>query len=163
MRNMAKEKLSSKKRWAEKMKKPAAPVVEVLDEAKGPAYPAGRMLIPTPVAVDAIVRTIPKGELMTTYKLRKILARTYDADYACPLTTGIFLRIAAEHANEQTVEGVKDVCPFWRVVRDDGSLIDKLPGGIEHQAALLEKEGYTFIPKGKKNLRVKNFEEYLVA
>jgi len=154
-------KFTTKKPWAEKMKHPAEPVIEVLNEQKGPIYPAGRMLIPTPMAIDEIVKTIPKGELMTSGKLRAILADKFEADYACPMTTGIFLRIAAEYANEQMNNGVKKVTPFWRVIRDDGSLIDKLPGGIEHQAELLEKEGFTFIPKGKSNLRVKGFEEYI--
>jgi alkylated DNA nucleotide flippase Atl1 len=154
-------KFTTKKPWAEKMKHPAEPVIEVLNEQKGPIYPAGRMLIATPMVIDEIIKTIPKGELMTSGKLRAMLADKFEADYACPMTTGIFLRIAAEYANEQMNNGVKKVTPFWRVIRDDGSLIDKLPGGIEHQAELLEKEGFTFVPKGKSNLRVKDFENYL--
>lgn len=154
-------KFTTTKPWAEKMKHPAEPVIEVLNEQKGSAYPAGRMLIGTPMAIDEIVKGIPKGELMTAGKLRAIMAEKFDADYACPMTTGIFLRIAAEYANEQMNNGVKCVTPFWRVIRDDGSLIDKLPGGIEHQAELLAKEGFTFIPKGKTNLRIKNFEDFI--
>jgi alkylated DNA nucleotide flippase Atl1 len=154
-------KFTTKKPWAEKMQHPAEPVIEVLNEQKGPAYPAGRMLIGTPMAIDEIVKGIPKGDLMTAGKLRAIMADKFDADYACPMTTGIFLRIAAEYANEQMNKGVKNVTPFWRVIRDDGSLIDKLPGGIEHQAELLAKEGFTFIPKGKNNVRVKAFENYI--
>jgi alkylated DNA nucleotide flippase Atl1 len=119
------------------------------------------MLIGTPMAIDEIVKGIPKGELMTAGKLRAIMADKFDADYACPMTTGIFLRIAAEYANEQMNNGVKNVTPFWRVIRDDGSLIDKLPGGIEHQAELLAKEGFTFVPKGKSNVRVEAFENYI--
>lgn len=154
-------KFTSRIPWAEKMKKPAEPFVEVIANSTSKTYPDGRMLIPTPMAIDDIVKTIPKGELMTSGKLRAMLADKFEADYACPMTTGIFLRIAAEYANEQMNNGVKKVTPFWRVIRDDGSLIDKLPGGIEHQAELLEKEGFTFIPKGKSNLRVKDFENYL--
>ena len=154
-------KFTTTKPWAEKMKHPAEPVIEVLNEQKGSAYPAGRMLIGTPMAIDEIVKCIPKGELMTAGKLRAIMAEKFDADYACPMTTGIFLRIAAEYANEQMNNGVKSVTPFWRVIRDDGSLIDKLPGGIEHQAELLAKEGFTFVPKGKSNIRVKAFENYI--
>lgn len=160
---MAKTSLKSRTPWAEKMKKPAQCVVEILTEDKSKAYPAGRMLIPTPKAVDAIVSTIPKGELLTTDRLRKILAAQNNADYTCPLTTGIFLRIAAEYAEEQLAGGAKNVSPYWRVIRDDGSLIDKLPGGVEHQAELLGNEGFTFIPKGKKNLRVMGFEEHLTS
>jgi hypothetical protein len=154
-------KFTSRIPWAEKMKRPEHPEIIVLDEDKSAAYPAGKMLIPSPVAIDDIVKTIPKGELITSGKLRSKLAAQFDADYACPMTTGIFLRIAAEYANEQMNNGMKSVTPFWRVIRDDGSLIDKLPGGIEHQAELLAKEGFTFVPKGKNNLRVKNWQEYI--
>lgn len=156
-------KFKSRTPWAEKMKKPAAPYIEVIAEQKSKAYPAGKMLIPTPVAVDDIVRSIPKGELLNTQHLRQILAEKFDADYACPMTTGIFLRIAAEYAEEQRSEGVKNITPYWRVIRDDGSLIEKLPGGIQHQAELLAKEGFTFQPKGSKNLRVKGFEKHLYS
>jgi len=155
-------KIKSSTHWAEKMKKPAAPVVEVLEEQKGPIYPPGRMLIATPVAIDEVIRTIPKGELLTSSKLRNKLAAMYNADYACPMTTGIFLRIVGEYAEEQRTSGVKDIAPYWRVVRDDGSLIDKLPGGINHQAALLANEGFTFKPKGKNNLLVKDFTLHLL-
>ncbi len=158
---MANSKIKSSTHWADKMKKPAAPFVEVVEEQKGPVYPPGRMLIATPIAIDDIVRTIPKGELLTSGKLRNMLAAKYDADYACPMTTGIFLRIAAEYAEEQRSGGVKNITPYWRVIRDDGSLIDKLPGGVTHQAELLAKEGFTFQPKGKNNLRVKDFALHL--
>lgn len=154
-------KFTTKKPWAEKMKHPAQPVIEVVANSISKTYPEGRMLIATPMVIDEVVKGIPKGELMTSGRLRSILADKFNADYACPMTTGIFLRIAAEYANEQMENGVKNVTPFWRVIRDDGSLIDKLPGGIEHQAELLEKEGYTFVPKGKNNLRVKGFENYI--
>lgn len=160
---MSKGNFKSRTPWAEKMKKPAHCTVEVLAESKSATYPAGRMLIPTPIAIDKIVRTIPKGELLTTDRLRKILAADNNADYTCPLTTGIFLRIAAEYAEEQKQNGVQNVSPYWRVIRDDGSLIDKLPGGVEHQAELLANEGFTFMPKGKKNLRVKGFENHLAS
>jgi alkylated DNA nucleotide flippase Atl1 len=38
--------------------------------------------------------------------------------------------------------GREDITPYWRVVRDDGSLNEKFPGGVEAQATRLKEEGY---------------------
>ena len=51
----------------------------------------------------------------------------------------------------------------WRVIKADGSLNEKFPGGVAAQAARLEKEGHTIEPgKDKKPPRVKDFEKSLV-
>ncbi|MBM3347843.1 MAG: hypothetical protein FJY55_15320 [Betaproteobacteria bacterium] len=62
-------------------------------------------------------------------QLRAALAKTYAADGACPLTTGIFCRIAAEHAYEQFQMGAKRVAPFWRVIDPASPLARKLSCG----------------------------------
>ncbi len=145
-------KLKSRTSWAEKMNKPAQ--VQIIDmlEAKGKIWPAGRMLISTPKEVAAIVGNIAYGETMTLSELRNTLADRHHADYACPLTTSIFLRIVAEATEEARALGKSELVPYWRVVRDDRSLIDKLPEGVEGQATLLRKEGHTITQKGKKLL-----------
>ena len=43
--------------------------------------------------------------------------------------------------------------PFWRTLKKDGELNSKYPGGIEYQKEMLEKEGHTFITRGRKNIR----------
>lgn len=86
---------------------------------------------------------------MTIGQLRENLAMLYQADYTCPLTTGIFLRIVAEAVNE---EGRTDV-PYWRVVKNDGSFFDKFPGGVDAQQAKLDLEGLPMTTT--KNGRVK--------
>src|SRR6266850_2892557 len=58
----------------------------------------GRMLVPRPLDVDAEMRRVRKGRLTTVSCLRARLAQRAGADHACPLTTGIFMRIAAEAA-----------------------------------------------------------------
>ena len=51
-----------------------------------------------------------------------------------------------------------------RVVKDDGSLNPKFPGGAEAHASRLQAEGYMILPgKGKKPPRVANFEARLMA
>ncbi len=49
------------------------------------------------------------------------------------------------------------------MLRADGSLNEKFPGGVDAQAAHLREEGHTIEPgKGKKPPKVKDFEGALV-
>jgi hypothetical protein len=114
------------------------PIVKTLTSPKGSNYPAGRMLIASPTVIAAVLQHVPRGRVLTSSALRAALAQAYDADYTCPMTTGIFLRMAAESAD---VAGAGDAVPWWRVVRDDGGLNDKLPGGAAGQARRLAREG----------------------
>ncbi|MCJ7667951.1 MAG: MGMT family protein [Anaerolineae bacterium] len=128
----------------------------VVDDPRG----QGKMLIPKPLDVDALMRKVQRGKLATVTQIRERLARDFNADFTCPLTTGIFIRIAAEVAAEENLnEGKKRINPYWRVIKADGSLNEKFPGGTEAQAARLIEEGHTILPgKGKKPPRVKEFE-----
>ena len=56
---------------------------------------------------------------------------------------------AAEAAAEDIRAGKSRVTPWWRVVRDDGSLFEKLPGGPAAQAEHLEAEGHEIHNSGK--------------
>ena len=103
----------------------------------------GKMLIPCPTDVDALIRKVPSGNVVTQAQLRDKLARAAGAEVACPITTGIFVRIVAEAAAEDIRAGKARVTPYWRVVRDDGRLLEKLPGGAAEQARHLEAEGHT--------------------
>jgi alkylated DNA nucleotide flippase Atl1 len=116
------------------------------------------MLIASPTAITAILRHIPKGRVLKSGDLRTALAAAYEADYTCPMTTGIFLRMAAESAD---AAGAGDAVPWWRVVRDDGGLNDKLPGGSARQARQLRKEGVEI--SSAKRPRVATLEAYAWA
>lgn len=124
----------------------------------------GTMLIPRPIDVDAAMRRVRKGKLMTQSQLRDILAKAAGADSACPLTTGIFVRIAAEAAEEDRRAGKKRITPYWRTIKDDGSLNEKFPGGAEAQAANLRQEGLDIrAGKAGKKLRVSDFMSHLIT
>ena len=124
-----------------------------------------QILIPDPREVDRLVRSIPKGRLMTIGELRDRLGRLAGADTACPLTTGIFLRIVAEAAEEDRQAGKKRVTPYWRVVENDGRLRQRIPGGAEAQAKRLREEGLSIKKTtGKKtSYRVEEYERHLVS
>ncbi|GAI99618.1 unnamed protein product, partial [marine sediment metagenome] len=60
--------------------------------------------------------------------------------------------------------GEKDITPYWRTLKTDGSLNEKYPGGVESQAAYLREEGHTIEPgKGKKPPKIKDFEKVLIG
>lgn len=129
-----------------------APMVKRLGKALGSQFPAGAMLIASPLAVAEAVEQVPAGRVITMGGLRAQLAERYGAEYTCPLTTGIFLRIAAEAAVEEGDGGRQT--PYWRVVRDDGRLLDKLPGGAAAQAKLLLAEGVACRAAGAQGWRL---------
>ena len=109
------------------------------------------------------MRQIERGRLITDSQIRERLAKDFHANITCPMTTGIFIHIAAEAAEEDLSRGEKQVTPYWRVIKSDGSLNEKFPGGVEAQAERLKEEGHTIEPgKGKKPPRVKDFEQFLV-
>jgi hypothetical protein len=142
-------KKSEKKSWKEKLVEESPSHGKIV-----------KILIPKPLDVDSLIRTVPEGKLVTDKQIREKLANEYEADATCSKVTGIFVRIAAEAAEEDLQAGITKIAPYWRVLAKDGSLKPKFPGGIEHQKELLEKEGHTIIQKGKKFL-VLNFEEQL--
>ncbi len=107
------------------------------------------MVVPAPVDVDAVMRTVPRGDVITTAGIRGILAARYGTDVCCPLTTGIFTWIAAHAAEEEREAGQLLTTPWWRTLKSGGLLNPKFPGGVEHQKQLLEEEGLHVVAKGK--------------
>ena len=131
-----KNKFRSRVPWREKMKKPQEPkLVQVPPRMS--QFGKGLMLIPTPKLVDETVRQIARGRLVTVGEIRRKLAADFAADVTCPLTTGIFIRIVAEASEEDRANGRKRVAPYWRVIKDDGSLNPKFPGGVQLQTRYL--------------------------
>ncbi len=157
--------MARKKSWREKLyDSKDLPKIVKSDDKKCKRWgmkEGDTMVVPAPIEVDEIMKKIPKGKLITINEIRKILAKKHNATIACPLTTGIFVRIAAEAAVEAEQEGEKNITPYWRTLKAGGVLNEKYPGGIEKQKKLLEDEGHKIIQKGKKFLVV-DFEKKLV-
>jgi hypothetical protein len=103
----------------------------------------GSMVISTPAEVDAIIRNVGCGEVVTLDDIRQALARRHQATVACPVSTAIFINMAARAAEERRTRGesADSLTPWWRVLKKGGLLNPKLPGGIERQTALLAAEG----------------------
>lgn len=151
-----------KKTWREKFDMKQEPVIKLPPKNWIEKYGGEKMLIATPLLIDRFIRQIPKGKLITVGKIRSEMARQYQADFTCPLTTGIFVKIVAEVAEEDRKNGKTDIAPYWRIIKDDGTVNPKFPGGVEKQAENLRKEEFEIERKGKTKLRVKNFESFLL-
>lgn len=156
------QKFKSKKSWREKLEKEEPPKIVDIIPLWQKSMGKGKMVIANAKLVDELARKIPKGKLSTVGLMRERFAKDFKVKTACPLTTGIFLRISAETAEEDKSKGAKKITPYWRVVKDDGSLNPKFPGGINQQANYLESEGFNIVfSKNKKSAKVENFEKYL--
>ena len=153
---------SKKKTWVEKLNDSKdLPKVVKLDARQTKKWGKGTMAIPSPLEVNAIMKKVPAGKIITINKIREKVARKHHATIGCPITTGIFSWIAAHAAEEQEMAGKKNTTPFWRTLKEGGVINEKYPGGIEKQAVLLESEGHHVFQKGKK-WRIENWEQMLV-
>lgn len=122
----------------------------------------GTMFISSPQMINALLCEIPEGHLTTVNLIRDKLSFDHKTTTTCPLTTGIFIWIAAWAANEAEENGEAFITPWWRVIKEDGNLNPKFPGGVQHQAELLEKEGFTIVQGKKKgSLKVLDFGQKL--
>ena len=120
------------------------------------AEPGDSVVIAPPLEVDAIMKKMPEGRLITLKEICHKLVWKHKTDYCCTLTTGIFIIIAANAAEE-----IKGNTPYWRTLKNNGELNKKYPGGIEKQKGLLEQEGHEIINKGKRYF-VEDYEKKLV-
>jgi len=153
---------AKKKTWKEKLAdNKNLPKVEKIPLRMQKKFGKGTMVIPSPKEVDAIMKKVMTGKLVSINRIREKIARKHHTDIACPITTGIFSWIAAHAADEDITSGVKNFTPFWRTVKEGGVINEKYPGGIEKQAVLLESEGHHIIQKGKKWI-VENWENSLI-
>ncbi len=153
-----------RKSWQEKLadSKGLPKVVEITGKMST-RWGTGSICIPAPIEVDEIMKQVPKGKVITVNQIRGVVAKRHGATIGCPITTGIFVGIAARAAEEATAEGKQNITPYWRTLKSGGELNEKYPGGVDAQAAHLKEEGHTIEPgKGKKPPKVKDFEKALV-
>ena len=151
-----------KKSWVEKLADDKGlPKVEGITEKMSKRWGTGTVVIPAPTEVDAMMKNVPSGKLVTINEIRAALARKHGATIGCPITTGIFAWIAANAAEELRQAGIKDITPYWRTLKTGGVINPKYPGGVEGQKKLLEKEGHKVIQKGKEHV-VADYEKSLM-
>jgi hypothetical protein len=137
--------MTTKKRksWQEKFDNGRKPEVEVLESKFSDIAAGEKMLIATPRIIDDYIRQIPEGKSVNMKTMRRDIAADYAADNACPLTTGIFVRIISELAHEQYEQGkpISEITPFWRVLNSKTPLVKKLSFPYDFIAAQRKEEG----------------------
>ena len=128
--------------WKEKRDKVCDYEVKITEKKFADIPEGASMLIATPKIVDEYIKQIPFGNAKVIKTMRKDLAAEYHAEYTCPVTSGIFVRIAAEAANEELQEGktLEDITPFWRIISPKDKAASKLTFGKELLIEMREKE-----------------------
>ena len=153
---------TQKKTWTEKLyDSKNLPKIQAITEEMSKRWGEGTFVIPAPLEVDELMKSVPEGKVITAEIIRSKLARKHGTTMTCPLTTGIFTWVAAHAAEEAEKEGKKDITPYWRTLKAKGELNTKFPGGIERQVELLEKEGHRVVQKGKRYF-VRDYEKVLL-
>lgn len=86
---------------------------------------SGRMLLPCPATIGALIEETPAGQVVTTDALKKTLADRFAVRGVCPVTFRKSLEALAG----------SDV-PYWRVVKPNGEPIAR----FSDQAERLRRE-----------------------
>jgi len=153
--------MKKQKSWREKLADSKdLPKVEVIPAKLNKSWGTGTLAIPAPLEVDAIMRQVPRGRLITINQIRTVIAKKHRATIACPITTGVFAWIAANAAEEDAAAGKKRITPYWRTLKSGGELNPKYPGGVAGVTRRLRAEGHRVIAKGKRTVVV-DYEESL--
>ncbi|NIT03526.1 hypothetical protein GTO10_01120 [Candidatus Saccharibacteria bacterium] len=152
-----------RKTWTEKLHDSKdLPKVRKITSKQAKYWGVGTIVIPKPLEVDELMRKVPKGRVTTINEIRETLAKKHGATIGCPITCGIFARIAAEAAEEQKAKGAKNTTAYWRTLRQGGEVNPKYPGGVEGQKRHLEAEGHNVVQKGERAF-VADYQKILVS
>lgn len=154
--------MAKKKTWTEKLydSKDLPKVVELAPNAVE-HWHGQTMIVPAPIEVDEIMKSVPEGKLITINEIRQKIAKKHGSDIGCPLTCGIFTWISANAAEEMREKGETGITPWWRTLKSGGYLNEKFPSGPDMQKKMLEGEGHKIVQKGKR-WQVKDFEKSLI-
>src|SRR5271168_4756775 len=105
---------TTKKRssWKEKLdQSQGLPKVVPIGPTMRKQWGEGTVVVPTPREVDSIMKSVPKGKLITIQEIRAMVAERHGATIGCPLTVGIFAWIAAHAAEEDVQQRRKNATP----------------------------------------------------
>lgn len=154
--------MKTRKSWREKLSGyKNLPQINPIPERMLRKHGIGSIVIPDPREVDEVIKKVPKGKLTTTSLIAELLAKKHKTTLGCTVNTGIFAWLVANAANEDEWQGKKRITPYWRVLKANGEVNLKYPGGLSNVKKRLESEGHVVVQEGKRHV-VKNFEKKLV-
>jgi hypothetical protein len=123
--------MANKKSWLDKLQEKKEAKVKHIDFKFADIPADSKMYIATPQIIDNYIKQIPEGKKVSVLSMRKDLAIENNAEYTCPVTTGIFLRIVAEANYEKYTQtnSLNDITPFWRIIEPNSALVKKITFG----------------------------------
>ena len=134
--------MAIKKSWLDKLNENKESKIKRIDIDFADIPAGSTMFIATPKLIEQYIKKIGVGKRINIKTLRKDLALAHNADYTCPVTTGIFLRIVAEANYEKLQQGerLEEITPFWRAIEPNSTLAKKLTFGQDFLLQQIEKE-----------------------
>ena len=128
-------------------------VVEIPPARLGFFGGPGKMLLPSPATVAALIAKVPAGKLITTNLLCQVLARQFNVREHAPLPrSGPFRPLRMTRAAKSPTGGSS---------RRTEEPMTRFPGGADGQAERLRKEGFAVDGKAKAP-KIANFRASLV-
>src|SRR5260370_14746933 len=125
------DQMAKRKSWRDKLANDKdLPKVVPITGKMSKRWGEGTVAIPAPREVDAIMKRVPEGKLITINEIRALVAKKHGASIGCPITTTLFAWIAAHAAEEAAAEGETNITPYWRTLKSGGEVNPKYPGGI---------------------------------
>ncbi len=129
--------------WDERLEASDGIDIRPVPEGRRNMTPGKSMLYPSARVVNDAILAIPEGQSVTPKELRTLLANQHNADYTCPVTTTMMLRVVAEAANEAHRNGVPliELTPIWRVLDKRAFALRKLTFDSGYFADQRAREG----------------------
>jgi len=159
---MSKQAAKTRSSWSEKLdQSKGLPKVVPIGPTMSKQWGEGTVVVPAPREVDAIMKSVPAGKLITIQQIRAIVAERHGATIGCPLTVGIFAWIAAHAAEDDHKARRRGATPYWRTLKSGGFLNEKYPGGVSSHKEKLEADGQDIVQRGQK-FAVVDYEQFLV-
>ncbi|MGI9543971.1 MAG: hypothetical protein ACR2MX_12005 [Cyclobacteriaceae bacterium] len=153
--------MTKKKTWREKVNEFEEKIHTITPEWEE-KLGKGRILIPNAVDIERLINQTKKGELLTNDIIREKLAKEKKVQVTAAIPTGVYLKYIALAAEEEKATKKEKITAYWRVLKPDGSINIKFPGGAEKQSEMVQSEGHKIEPgKGKKPPKVIGFEARL--
>ena len=105
------------------------PKIQIItDPAVIQKYGGEKMYFAPPLVYDEIMRSVPRGKLLTVGHIRAHLARKNGADFTDTITAGIFVSMAAWASHQRQ----ENKTPYWRALKAGGDeALDKLDEAME--------------------------------
>lgn len=120
--------MAKKKTWREKINE-FEEKIHVITPEWEEKLGKGKILIPNALDIERLINKTQKGELLTNDIIRETLAKKKKVQVTAAIPTGVYLKYIALAAEDEMLIKKEKVTPYWRVLKPDGAINAKYPGG----------------------------------